>query len=321
MSEKIIDVAVGLLIRPDGKLLLGQRPDGKPWSGWWELPGGKLEPGETVLQALGRELHEELGIRLTQAYPWVTYVHAYPQTTVRLAFCHVTGWQGEPQGLENQQLKWVEPSQAASVGELLPATLPPLRWLQLPTTYGISSIGSPAGLAAFLSRLDTALGQGLKLVQLREPDWPEGPSASSLRAALQEVLNRCHAMNARVLINSVHPESWWGLADGLHLRAIDARQRDIRPDIAATALLGVSAHNHADLVQARRLNADFAVLGPVLATPTHPGHKGLGWQGFTDEIRDAGLPVFALGGQSEATREQARLQGAHGIAGIRALIR
>lgn len=320
MSENIIDVAVGLLIRPDGKLLLGQRPEGKPWSGWWELPGGKLEPGETVLQALGRELQEELGIAITQAYPWVTYVHAYPQTTVRLAFCHVTGWEGEPQGLENQALEWVEPNQASRVGELLPATLPPLRWLQLPTRYGISSIGAPSGLVDFLLRLDKALAAGLKLVQFREPNWPEGPEAASLQSALQEVLSRCHAAGARVVINSVHPESWWGQADGVHLRAIDAKQRSVRPDLPSGALVGVSTHTHADIVQARHLNADFAVLGPVLATPTHPGHKGLGWEGFSKEIRDAGLPVFALGGQSEATRDVARQHGAHGIAGIRGLV-
>ena len=320
MSEKIIDVAVGLLIRSDGKLLLGQRPEGKPWSGWWELPGGKLEPEETVLQALHRELQEELGIAITQAYPWVTYVHAYPQTTVRLVFCHVTGWDGEPQGLENQALEWVEPNQASRVGELLPATLPPLRWLQLPTSYGISSIGAPGGLADFLLRLDKALAAGLKFVQFREPNWPEGPDAAPLRSALQEVLSRCHAAGARVVINSVHPESWWGQTDGVHLRAVDAKQRSVRPDLPSGALVGVSAHAHADVVQARRLNADFAVLGPVLATPTHPGHKGLGWQGFSQEIRDAGLPVFALGGQSEATRELARQHGAHGIAGIRGLV-
>ncbi|WP_156517816.1 NUDIX domain-containing protein, partial [Achromobacter ruhlandii] len=193
MSDKIIDVAAGLILRPDGMLLLGQRPEGKPWSGWWELPGGKLEPGETVLQALARELQEEIGIRVTQSRPWVTYVHAYPHTTVRLAFCHVTGWEGEPRSLENQRLEWVDPANAASVGDLLPATLPPLRWLQLPTAYGISSIGSRAGLSAFLGRLDAALARGIRLVQLREPQWPDGPASTSLHEALQQIVKRCHA--------------------------------------------------------------------------------------------------------------------------------
>lgn len=320
MSEKIVDVAAGLILRADGKLLLGQRPEGKPWAGWWELPGGKLEPGETVLQALARELDEEIGIRVTQAHPWVTYVHAYPHTTVRLAFCHVTGWEGEPQGLENQRLEWVDPAQAGTVGDLLPATLPPLRWLALPTSYGISSIGTRAGVSDFLIRLDAALARGLKLVQLREPHWPDGVASTSLHDVLQEVRRRCHAHGARVLVNSLHPAAWWREADGVQLRSADAQALNSRPELPAHALVGVSAHNNAQIVHARQLDADFAVLGPVLETPSHPGEPGIGWDGFEAGNRDAGLPVFALGGQSAQTYSEARRHGAHGIAGIRGLI-
>ncbi|HYG43984.1 MAG TPA: Nudix family hydrolase, partial [Bordetella sp.] len=301
MSDRIIDVAAGLILRADGQLLLGQRPEGKPWAGWWELPGGKLEPGETVLQALARELREEIGIEVTQAVPWVTYVHAYPHTTVRLAFCRVTGWQGEPRGLENQRLQWVDPAHASQVGDLLPATLPPLRWLQLPDTYGISAIGGRAGLPAFQERLDRALARGLKLVQLREPDWPDGPGAVSLRDAMQAVLKQCHAAGARLLINSVHPAAWWRQADGVHLRWADAALVHARPELPAGALVGVSAHDNAQIVHARDLGADFAVLGPVLATPSHPGQPAMGWPGFVAGNRDAGLPVYALGGQSADT--------------------
>ncbi|ARP96661.1 Nudix family hydrolase [Bordetella genomosp. 13] len=319
-TDKIIDVAAGLILRPDGQLLLGQRPEGKPWSGWWELPGGKLEPGETVLQALARELHEEIGIRVTEAWPWVTYVHAYPHTTVRLAFCQVTGWEGEPRSLENQRLQWVDPAHAGVVGDLLPATLPPLRWLQLPTTYAISAIGSPDALPAYLARLDAALAAGLKLVQLREPQWPDGAAAASLHQAMQAVLARCRAAGARLLVNSAHPDAWWREADGVHLRAADAAALHARPELPSGALVGVSAHDNAEVLRARMLDADFAVLGPVLATATHPGQPGIGWAAFTAGIRDAGLPVYALGGQSEQTRNEARRHGAHGIAGIRGLV-
>src|SRR5690606_24216528 len=79
MSKPFIRVAAGLILDDLGRLLLGQRPEGKPWSGWWELPGGKIEPGETVEQALVRELDEELGIRATRIYPWVVYTHEYPK--------------------------------------------------------------------------------------------------------------------------------------------------------------------------------------------------------------------------------------------------
>ena len=263
MPEKITDVAVGVMLRPDGTVLLGNRPAGKPWPGWWELPGGKIEFGESVIQALARELNEELGIRLTRATPWVTYVHRYPTTTVRLAFCRVTGWEGEPRGLEGQSLRWVDLRHAHETPQLLPATYPPLQWLQLPDTYLISSAGSPEGLAVFLARLDHALESGLKLLQWREPGWPGGPESADLHAALHEACERCHAKGARVLVNSVHPGGWCDEADGLHLRAADALVMQSRPELGVGKLLGVSTHDQADLDHARLLGVDFALLGPV----------------------------------------------------------
>ena len=318
MPEKIIDVAVGVLLRPDGTVLLGNRPADKPWPGWWELPGGKLEPGESVLQALKRELKEEIDIEMTKATPWVTYVHKYPTTTVRLAFCRVTGWTGEPRGLENQELRWVDLKHAHEVPHLLPATYPPLRWLQLPKLYAISSAGNPDGLEKFLDRLDRALTAGLKLLQWREPDWPDGVAAENLHLAMLKVLRRCHAAGARLLINSVHPEAWWLEADGVHLRSFDADMTRSRPEqIDQHKLLAVSAHNKQDLEHARTLNADFVVLGPVLPTASHPEHPGMGWEAFAALNALAGLPVYALGGQSRATLQAAQSAGAHGIAAIR----
>src|SRR5690606_36735538 len=99
-DKPFIKVAAGLILRPDGQLLLAQRPSDKPWAGWWELPGGKIEAGESTLEALARELQEELGIQITDASPWVTYTHEYPKNIVQLAFCRVYGWTGTPAGLE-----------------------------------------------------------------------------------------------------------------------------------------------------------------------------------------------------------------------------
>src|SRR5690606_30802754 len=264
MSERIIDVAAGLILRADGQLLLGQRPADKPWAGWGDGPGGRREPGETVRPARARELRDAIGIESTQPVASGTYGHAYPHTTVRLAFCHVTAWRGEPRGLENQRLEWVDPAHAGAVGDLLPATLPPLRWLQLPNTYGITSIGGRAGLPAFLERLERALARGLKLVQIREPNWPDGPGATSLRDAVHTIVKLCHAAGARVLINSVHPAAWWRQADGVHLRWNDAAALSTRPELPDGALIGVSAHDNAQIAHARDLGADFAVLGSVL---------------------------------------------------------
>lgn len=315
-AGQIVDVAVGVLVTPEGKVLLGDRPKGKPWAGWWELPGGKLEPGESVIDALTRELSEELGIQVGEANPWVTYVHHYPNTTVRLHFCRVTSWQGQPQSLEEQQLKWVDIATATELPDLLPAAYPPLRWLQLPTRYLISSGQGPAGEAEFMSRLKVALKQGIKLVQWREPLW-HGPD---MEAAFQRALVLCHAHDARMLVNSAHDQTLWEMADGVHFRAEDAAGLSRKPEQLVNKLVGVSTHNEHEIERAQGFMADFLVLGPVLPTESHPGQPALGWEAFERLNRLAGLPVFALGGQSASTLKEAQSRGAHGIAGIRYLI-
>lgn len=331
-AKPFIDVAAGLIIRPDGSLLLAERPAGKPWAGWWELPGGKIEPGESTLQALARELKEELDIEVTRATPWVTYIHDYPKTTVRLAFCRVTEWKGEPAGIEGQRLAWTVPGEACGVAPLLPATEPPLRWIQLPTRYLVTGIGNAAKLDGFLQALTQALENGIRLVQFREPQWMAESSADTY-AAFKQVLQRCHQYGARCLVNSCHPESWWAQADGVQLRAADAHAMAAALESASAlvpsapeitlmkqkipGLVAVSAHTASDLKAARMLNADFAVLGHVLDTPSHPGVPGMGWSNFAALAATAGLPVFAIGGQSKATLDAAEHHGAHGIAGIR----
>lgn len=322
MSKPFIDVAAGLILQPDGSLLLAQRPEDKPWAGWWELPGGKIEAGETTLQALARELKEELDIDVTHATPWVTYTHEYPKTVVRLAFCRVTGWNGEPVGVEGQQLAWTRPGTPLEVGPVLPATEPPLRWIQLPDRYLVTAIGSTAHFDKTLHTLTQALQQGLRLVQFREPTWMAEAETDAYNA-FKQVVQRCHEYGARCLINSAHPESWWALADGIHWRADDAGMlartgkaiKDLHP-----GLMAVSAHNVEQLAVARALDADFAVLGHVLDTPSHPGRPGMGWTQFASLAEQAGLPVFAIGGQSSATMKTAQQHGAHGIAGIRYLL-
>lgn len=355
MSKPFVDVAAGLVLRPDGELLLAERPGDKPWSGWWELPGGKIEPGETVLQALARELKEELDIDVTESSRWVTHVHEYPKTIVRLSFCKVTGWQGTPTGIEGQSLAWVRTDRPLDIGPLLPATEPPLRWLQLPERYLLTSIGGAEGLANFLFKLETALTGGKMLVQFREPQWAAEADAAEVRAGLEAVLQVCRQAGAPCLVNSIHPKDWWTLADGVHLRAQDAaalaRGDRIAPagvlhtapngqaqangldpnsrEYALTRrdahlkprrLVGVSAHNADDLKTARALQADLAVLGHVLETPSHPDQPPLGWEGFSRLAFEAGLPVYAIGGQSADTLPMAKRHGAHGIAGIRHLL-
>jgi len=126
-DRKEVEVAVGVLIRPDGRFLLTSRPAGKVYAGYWEFPGGKLEAGETVEQALRRELHEELGITIGAAELWKTQLVDYPHALVRLHFCKVRQWAGELQMREAQSFVWQQlPVQVVPV---LPGTMPVLTWL------------------------------------------------------------------------------------------------------------------------------------------------------------------------------------------------
>jgi len=128
LQRQITQVAVGVLMREDGYFLLAQRPAGKPYEGYWEFPGGKLEEGESVEVALARELREELGVTIAVCRRWRVLEHDYPHAYVRLFFCKVTAWQGEPSGREGQALAWQKiPVEVAPV---LPATVPVLDWLR-----------------------------------------------------------------------------------------------------------------------------------------------------------------------------------------------
>lgn len=319
MSKPFLDVAAGLITKPDGSLLLGERPADKPWPGWWELPGGKIEAGETVLQALARELKEELDIDVTEATPWVTYTHEYPKNIVRLAFCRVTGWNGTPTGLEGQRLAWVDPKSPLNVGPLLPATEPPLRWLRLPEQYLLTSIGSTANLDDFLKRLEQAFASGVGMVQFREPAWAaQAEQASAVASAFEAVLSLCQRHGVLCLVNSAHPQAWWSRADGVHLRQRDAASFD--RSTLPNKWVGLSVHAQGELEQVKKIEADFVVLGHVLPTPSHPGQAALGWQTFNQIAQNAGVPVYAIGGQSLATVAEARQHGAHGIAAIRGLL-
>jgi 8-oxo-dGTP diphosphatase len=310
MSSRLTDVAVGVLMTPDQQVLLASRPEGKPYAGWWEFPGGKLEAGETVAQALARELHEELHIDILNAFPWVTLEHVYDHAHVRLHFTRVSLWQGTPSAREGQQFGWF-PLRGELPAPLLPATIPTLRWLQLPQVMGIS-YASIMGQAAFISAFERQLAQGLKALIVREPGW----SDAQVETLLQALLPRAREHAALVLVSSRHAPALWQRAHGVHLRATDAAALNQRPDVE---WVGVSVHEAQEIQQALALKADFCLLGSVLPTATHPGAPTLGWPGFVQTKGYNALPVYALGGLQRADLETAQAYGAHGIAMMRDL--
>lgn len=308
MTRTITEVAVAVLTQPDDRVLLARRPAGKPYAGYWEFPGGKVESGESLDAALVRELHEELGIVVTRTCRWITRIFEYPHATVRLNFFRVFEWQGTPHPHEGQIFSWQRPD-AVEVKPLLPANFPVLKALTLSPVLGISH-AETLGVDSFLARLDVALANGLQLVQVRDKTLPDDARLHLAR----EIVRRAHLHGARVLVNGPLELARAAGADGVHLDSSVAASLNTRPDCE---WVGVSCHDGAELAHAAALGADFALLSPVLPTLTHPGAATLGWPMFSSLAAACPIPVYGLGGLARDDVTLARSHGAHGVALLR----
>lgn len=311
-ATKIVEVSAAVLQQPDGSFLLAQRPSDKIWAGYWEFPGGKVEPGETAREALVRELREELGITVQTAYPWLTRVFTYPHATVRLNFFRVTAWSGELHPHEGQEFAW-QPAltqvEQTTVSPILPANAPILRALSLPTLYAISNAGE-LGVDEFLRRLEARLQAGLRLVQLRE----KALDGDAFRALAQQALALTRTHGARLLLNgNVYLAQELG-ADGVQLTGSQLANLTARPEVDWCA---ASCHDADELRHAEQLGCDFALLSPVLPTKSHPGAPHLGWERFAELACGSTIPVYALGGLQLADMTTAWQHGAHGVALLR----
>lgn len=306
---RIVEAAAAVILRPDGSFLLGRRPEGKPYAGYWEFPGGKIEPGETAAQALVRELHEELGIEADRYTPWITREFVYPHAHVRLHFFRVSGWHGEIRDIHHDALAW-KTAGRVDVEPMLPANVAVLRGLTLPDFYAITHAGE-IGVEAQMEQLERALAGGLRLLQIREPRL----SVERREAFAREATRLAQARGARVLVNGDLALARHLGADGVHLPCAQLMRLDTRPDLP---LVAASCHNAPELARAAALELDFAVLGPLRETASHPGVAGLGWQCCAQLMENISLPVYALGGLRREDIEAAQAAGAHGIAALRA---
>lgn len=306
--NKWVDVAAGVIVRADGRFLLGRRAEGSFYPGYWEFPGGKVEAGESPADALIRELDEELGILAEEVRPWLVREHEYEHARVRLHFFEVPAWRGDIDDRVHSALSW-ERADELSVGPMLPANGPILKALRLPRVMGITSAGA-IGAAQQLALIDAALARGLRLIQIRE----RGMSDSEREGFAREVMARAKRARALVVINGCPGLARMLGADGVHLTSRELALATSRPGFE---WVGASCHTRDELEHAAAIGADYAVLGAVRSTPTHPRRPGIGWEAFSNLKRGLPLPVFALGGLGTDDMTAARRAGAHGIAAIR----
>lgn len=309
-DDGAIHVVAGVLRDSQGRVLLAQRTSGRHLAGQWEFPGGKCEPGETAEAALRRELAEEIGVRAGALRPLIAIPWRYPEKTVLLDVYDVLDYEGAPHGREGQPLRWESLSKLAEI-DMPEADKPVLTALRLPPRYAITP-EPDADRETFCRKAASLFAAGAKILQLRSKQLDE----ADLRPIAMRLAGIAQAHGADLLINA-HVELARELKIGVHLPAQELMALPSRP-LPQSLLLGASCHSAAELAQATRVGADFAVLGPVLATGTHAGAEPLGWERFAALCAAAQLPVYALGGLGLDDETAARAAGAQGIAGISA---
>ncbi|MFA7495172.1 MAG: Nudix family hydrolase [Acidithiobacillus sp.] len=303
----VVPVATGIVEDAKGRLLVSLRPEGKPWPGFWEFPGGKVDPGETPPQALLRELWEEVGIEVINPSPYRILDYTYPERTVRLHFYRIRHWRGEAYGREGQQVRWLYPWEIPAL-ECLPANLqmtaailaealpqPPLCLVADP---------SRLPLADFTTAWKSAMQNGVRWVVLRCKTPPDAATAAVLRSLCSE----SQAVGCQVWLNHPDPLPDWP-CHGRHLT-----QGQLDAGLQPEGAFGVSCHDAEGVQRAAQRGARYVWLSPLFTTQTHPQAPALGTETFAEIAVNCGLPIIALGGLSPERVKEAMDAGASGIA-------
>ena len=282
---KRVHVAAAVIRGSDGRILIARRADSQHQGGLWEFPGGKVEAGEAVEIALARELHEELGIVVTQARPLIKVCHDYVDKQVLLDVWEVDGFTGEPHGAEGQPLAWVSARELPQY-DFPEANRPIVAAARLPADYLIT----PGELepAQLLRGIQKAIAGGIRLVQLRAPNGYD----PKYRDVAVDAVGLC-AGKAQLMLKG--PLEWLGdfPSAGWHLTAAQLRKYAAkgRP-FPEHRWLAASCHSAEELALAEQMGVDFVTLSPVQATQTHPEAVPLGWDEAQRLVAGFSRPVF-----------------------------
>jgi len=310
-DKQLVEVVAGVLQDARGRILLARRTEGRDLAGLWEFPGGKREAGESPEAALARELHEELGIEVEIGEPLVCVPHRYPHKRLQLDVRRIVSWRGMPKGHEGQALAWVPQHKLASYS-MPTADRPVVAALLQPDRYLVTP--APIDDAQWLQAIDRAIEGGIRRIQLRAS---AAIGAARWRGLVIAAVASCRSAGVEVLVNgdiALASE----LGTGVHLRAAQLTGLGKRP-LDGGSIVAASCHDADDLHRAEGIGCDFAVLGPLRATPTHPDATGIGWEAFARMREQASLPIYAIGGMEVEDIPLARAHGGQGVAAIRGL--
>ncbi|MGH8553248.1 MAG: Nudix family hydrolase [Methylococcales bacterium] len=306
-----LQVAVGVVSDSSGKILISRRHPASHQGGFWEFPGGKIAAGESIVAALGRELEEELGIKVESASPLIRIHHRYPDIAVVLHVYRVEAYASRARGREGQKIRWIEQRELHRF-EFPKANLPILSAIRLPAIWPIWNVdfddsdALEQGFRQWLARGVKNMQIRCKSVSIERFANAVGPlCAEARRIGIQLVLN-----SGTGIVNNIN-------AAGIHLNSRLLMNARTRP-LPGVSWVGASCHNPDELHHAERLGLDYAFLSPLHSTASHPEIEPLGWERFTSWVDRVNIPVYALGGLKADDLRLAREHGAQGIAGISA---
>ncbi|ABL02722.1 mutator MutT protein [Candidatus Ruthia magnifica str. Cm (Calyptogena magnifica)] len=305
---EIIKTVVGVLRNKNQEILISKRKKEQFMGGFWELPGGKIETGESLKQAIIRELKEELGIQVNQLTLHKTMMHKYEDRAVQLSIYNINEHQNTPLGIEGQAISWASVDELNNY-KLLPTMKAFISSITLPNKYWITPSSNHQS-DEWMGKFNQKLNSDITLLQLRSKIELDN-------SFIRELNNKCKKNNIKLLLNTINKTFNEPYCDGWHLTTTEMLKLSKRP-CADNKLLGVSTHNLTEALKAQTMGADFVVISPVQTTKTHPDTISLGWDIAKEIVDKLNIPVYFLGGMALKDLEKTQQLGAQGIAGISA---
>ena len=304
----IIKAVVGVLDNDLDQILIAKRQDHQFMAGYWELPGGKIDPGETQQQAIVREMNEELGIQVNKTSLHQRMIYQYPDRVVELSIYRIEDYQNTPYGKEGQAVAWVD-IEGLSNYQLLPTMRAFIHSITLPKQYWITPSTNHQS-DDWLAQFEQKIQQGIKLIQLRS-------KVALDREFIQHIYIKCQQHNVNLLLNIPNKSFNEPYANGWHMTTQEMLSLKKRP-CADDKLLGASTHTLEEALSAQKIGADFVVISPVQATQTHPDTLPIGWDKAAEVVDKLNIPVYFLGGMGLEDLDKTHKLGAQGIAGVSA---
>ena len=314
-SIALQSITLGIVFNQLNQILICKRKDAQHLAGFWEFPGGKLEPDESYKFALRRELAEEIGITVNSVTKFIDTQYDYEDRNLHFQCFKVTSFSGEIQSSENQQIRWVNLNELETI-KFPQANRPVVDALTLPQSYMIAD--EEVFGKQLLSCVKDQLERGVKLIQHRAE---YGMSKSLFIGNAQYLKELCDQYNAKLISNC--SLDW--LADvrshGIHVSSRNLKELCVNTDNSSfSEVFSASCHNEDEVSMANQLGVRCVLIGPVNQTKSHPEACVLGWKRFNQLCAYSDVPAYALGGMHIDDNKTALTYGAQGIAAIRAFV-